>query len=271
MINKNLKILVRGAGDIATGIIWYLKKSNFKVLCTEIDKPTTIRRSVAFSEAVYNKETIVEGIKCKRFLNIEDAIKNINEDYVPLIIDENINCINIYKPDIIIDSILAKKNLGTNINMAEVVIGIGPGFTAKVDCHYAIETMRGHNLSHIYEDGSPIKNTGIPGNIEGFTTERVIHSNENGKIYNLKKISDIVKKGEVIATIKNNTGEFDVLASINGVLRGIIRDGFNVYKGLKIADIDPRINEVENCFTISDKARNIAGAVLLCINMHFNK
>ncbi len=271
MIKNDLTILVRGAGDIATGIIWYLKKSNFKVLCTEIDNPTTIRRCVAFSEAVYDSETIVEGIKCKKFNEVNDAINNMDKNFVSLLIDENLDILNKFTPDIIIDSILSKKNLGTKIDMAKLVIGVGPGFTAKVDCHYAIETMRGNNLSHIYEDGSPIKNTGIPGNIEGFTTERVIHSNENGKINNIKKISDIVKKGEVIATIKNNNSEFEVLASIDGVLRGIIRDGFEVYKGLKIADIDPRISEIKNCFTISDKARSIAGAVLLCINMHFNK
>lgn len=264
----NCKILVRGAGDIATGIIWCLKKAGFPVVCTEIEKPSTIRRTVAFSEAVYEGETKVDGIICKKFDNYESALSNSYSNDVSLIVDENLGSLDVIKPDVVIDSILAKKNIGTNIDMAKTVIGVGPGFTAGVDCNYAIETMRGHKLAYIYEEGSPIENTGVPGSINGITKERVIHAESDGVIHVLCKISDIVKKGDTIAKIVDNDGnEKNVLATIDGVLRGIIRDGFEVKKNLKIADIDPRVNELENCFTISDKARSIGTATLLAIIM----
>lgn len=271
MINNNLKILVRGAGDLASGIIWYMNKARFRVICLEIEKPSTIRRSVAFSETIYNKSYTIEGVNCILANDINAAEKINDAGDVAILIDEKCDCINNYSPDVLIDCIMAKTNLGTNINMAKLVIGVGPGFTAKVDCHYAIETMRGHNLGHIYTDGSPLKNTGVPGLIAGHASDRVIHSPTDGIIYNIKNISDIVKTGEDIAYIidKNNNRIF-IKATIDGVLRGIIRDKFVVYKGLKIADIDPRVSEKNNCFTISDKARSIAGSVLLVINKYFN-
>ncbi len=167
---------------------------------------------------------------------------------------------------------MAKINLGTNIDTAKLMIGVGSGFISKVDCHYAIETMRGHNLGHIYTDGNPLKNTSVPGLIAGYTKDWVIHSTADGIICNIKNISDIVKEGDDIAYIvDDNNNKVYIKATIDGVLRGLIRDKFNVNKGLKIADIDPRISEKNNCFTISDKARNIAGSVLLIINHYFNQ
>lgn len=274
MKNNNLKVLVRGAGDLATGIIWYINKAGFRVVCLEIDKPSTIRRTVSFSSAVYERSYTVEGVKCILANDIKDANHINNDGFVSLLIDEDCKCLNDISPDVLIDCIMAKKNLGTNINMAKLVIGIGPGFVAKVDCHYAIETMRGHNLGHIYDEGSPIINTGVPGLIAGYSSERVIHSPADGIIYNLKNISDIVNVGDDIAYIVNQNDNAEnktyVKASINGVLRGLISNEYNVSKGLKIADIDPRISEKNNCFTISDKARCIAGSVLLLINNYFN-
>lgn len=272
MINNKLKILVRGAGDLASGIIWFMNKAGFRVICLEIEKPTTIRRAVSFSEAIYNKTYNIEGVNCIFAHDIDEA-NIINDDgNVAILIDEYCNCLNYYKPDVLIDCIMAKKNLGTCIDMANLVIGVGPGFTAKVDCHYAIETMRGHNLGHIYADRSPLKNTGVPGLIAGHTKDRVIHSPSEGVLYSIKNISDIVKTDDDIAYIlEENNNKVYIKATIDGVLRGIIRDKFNVYKGLKIADIDPRVSEKNNCFTISDKARNIAGSVLLIINQYYNK
>ena len=272
MINNKLKILVRGAGDLASGIIWFMNKAGFCVICLEIEKPSTIRRTVAFSEAVYNKSCNIESVKCVLAQDISEA-NIINDDgNVAILVDENCNCLNYYKPDVLIDCIMAKKNLGTTIDMANLVIGIGPGFTAKVDCHYSIETMRGHNLGHIYADGSPLKNTGVPGLIAGHTKDRVIHSPSDGVLYSIKNISDIVKAGDDIAYIlEDNNNKVYIKATIDGVLRGLIRDKFNVFKGLKIADIDPRVSEKNNCFTISDKARTIAGSVLLIINQYYNK
>lgn len=260
-------VLLRGGGDIATGIAYVLYNAGFKIIITEKNKPSAIRRTVAFSDAIYNGKQVVGNITCIKANNIDEAIGILSNNNIPILIDEKLNILNELKPTILIDSILAKKNLGTNINMADLVIGIGPGFTAKLDCHYVIETMRGHNLARVIEVGGAIKNTGIPGLILNHDNDRVIHAEVDGIIKNIKNISDIVKKGDVIAKIDNK----EVFASIDGVLRGLIIDGYNVTKGLKIADIDPRITEKENCFTISDKSRAVGGGVLMAIMKHFKK
>ena len=156
MINNNLKILVRGVDDLATGIIWYMNKAGFGVICLEIDKPNTIRRTVAFSETIYDKTYTIEGVNCIFANDINEANNINNTGNVSLLVNEKCNCLNNIKPDVLIDCIMAKINLGTNIDMAKLVIGVGSGFIAKVDCHYAIETMRGHNLGHIYTDGMAI-------------------------------------------------------------------------------------------------------------------
>ena len=300
---KKLKILVRGAGDIASGIIWNLAYAGFNVCCTEVENPSTIRTEVAFSSAVYDGEKTIDGIECSlcdgsqsvnhtvrashtsdKHMIANDINKCWEEKKVALIVDQDAKILDEIKFDVVVDAILAKKNLGTKIDMAPFVIGVGPGFTANVDCHITIETMRGHNLARIIENGTPMKNTGVPGLIAGHSSDRVIHSNVNGAIHNLHKIGDIVKKGEVIAAIDEGSQSFaptedvkldlhnstmksgvKVLASIDGILRGIIRDGYNVAVGLKIADIDPRLTEYNNCFTISDKARSIGGAVVVAI------
>lgn len=258
---NDYKVIIRGGGDIATGVIWTLYNAGFKVLVLEIDKPSTIRRTVSFSQAIYSGETTVDGVKAVVITDINELNDELYKNYVPIIIDPNCNSLDIIKPDILIDSILAKKNLGTTINMAKLVIGIGPGFTCNEDCNVAIETMRGHKLGKIYHSGSPISNTGLPGEIAHHTDDRVLYSNNDGIIKHNKKISDIVHTNDIIAYID----DIPVKATIDGVLRGLIVEGYNVKKGLKIADIDPRLNEQENSFSISDKARTIGGAVLLAI------
>ena len=189
---------------------------------------------------------------------------------VPLLIDPKGESIELLKPDAVVDAIIAKKNLGTTINMAPLVIGVGPGFTAGQDVHLVIESMRGHNLARIITDGMAQPNTGVPGNIAGFTSERVIHAPAAGYIHDVRKIGDIVQKGDEIARIYPDKESYDnalseyvpVNATITGIIRGLIREGYYFRKGFKIADIDPRESEITNCFTISDKARSIAGSVL---------
>ena len=325
-MKNDLKILVRGAGDIASGIIWSLAYAGFNVCCTEVEKPSTIRTEVAFSTAIYDGKKTLDGVECvlcggshsspvqgdshsvdyivgasytsANQIITNDIYKCWEEKKVALIIDQDAKILDEIKFDVVVDAILAKKNLGTKIDMAPLVIGVGPGFTTNVDCHLAIETMRGHNLARIIVNGSPMKNTGVPGLIAGHSSDRVIHSPANGIIHNLHKIGDIVKKDEVIAVIDEGSlissvqdvahevcddegsqylntnysrkNSVKVLASIDGILRGIIRDGYNVTKELKIADIDPRLTEYDNCFTISDKARSIGGAVVIAIMHHFN-
>lgn len=264
LINNEL-VIVRGAGDLATGVVYSLYKAHFKVIILETQHPSAIRRKVALSEAVYDGKTKVEDIEAVLVKNYEEALNIIaNKDYkeIPILIDPNCEILNHIKPTFLIDAIIAKKNIGTNKSMAKYTIALGPGFTAGKDCDIVIETMRGHNLGIIYLEGEAIPNTGIPGNIGGKEAERVIHASSDGIIENIKNIGDFVREKEVIAYINNDNKKIEVIAPFEGLLRGIIRDGFKVRNGLKIADIDPRKSEYDNCFTISDKARNLGGAVL---------
>ena len=258
MRNKDDIVIVRGGGDIASGAIQKLYRSGFKVLVLETETPSAIRRKVAFCEAVYEKEIEIEGIKARLVANDEEIQDCWDSDILPVMIDSRGKVIERLKPLAVVDGILAKQNFGTKRSMAPITVALGPGFSAPEDVDIVIETMRGHNLGRIIEEGRASENTGVPGIIAGFGIERVIYSDYSGVITNIEKIGNVVEKGDVIAVVGDN----EIYASISGVLRGIIRDGYKVKKGLKIADIDPRISEKDNCFTISDKARNIGGAVL---------
>ena len=302
IIKKNLLIICRGAGDLATGIIHRLHWAGHRVIALETDYPAAIRRQVSFCEAVYDGSAAVEGVTARLVPALADAetdtetYSGINDTpaahivsekwdssaieavleagEVPLLIDPKGESIALLKPDIVVDAIIAKKNLGTTINMAPLVLGVGPGFTAGQDVHLVIESMRGHNLARIITDGMAQPNTGVPGNIAGFTSERVIHAPAAGYIHDVRKIGDIVQKGDEIARIYPDKESYDnalseyvpVNATITGIIRGLIREGYYFRKGFKIADIDPRESEITNCFTISDKARSIAGSVLEAVS-----
>ena len=302
IIKKNLLIICRGAGDLATGIIHRLHRAGHRVIALETDYPAAIRRQVSFCEAVYDGSAAVEGVTARLVPALADAetdtetYSGINDTpaahivsekwdssaieavleagEVPLLIDPKGESIALLKPDVVVDAIIAKKNLGTTINMAPLVIGVGPGFTAGQDVHLVIESMRGHNLARIITDGMAQPNTGVPGNIAGFTSERVIHAPAAGYIHDVRKIGDIVQKGDEIARIYPDKESYDnalseyvpVNATITGIIRGLIREGYYFRKGFKIADIDPREGELSNCFTISDKARSIAGSVLEAVS-----
>ena len=254
-------VIVRGGGDLASGTIQKLHRSGFRVLVLEVAKPTAIRRSVSFSEAVYEREVEVEGIIAVHVYSLSEVENAWSNKKIPVIIDEEGKYIEKIKPKIVVDAIIAKKNMGTTKNMADITIAIGPGFTAGKDVDVVIETTRGHNLGRLIFHGQAAKNTGIPGNIMGYSKERVIHSTCDGIMRNILDIGDVVEKDEVIAYI----GENQIKATISGLLRGIIRSESTVKEGFKIADIDPRVSEKMNCYTISDKARNIAGGVLEAI------
>lgn len=263
-------IIVRGGGDLATGTIAKLYRCGFSVLILEIEHPSAIRRNVAFSEAVYQGKQTVEDITCVLAKNLKEAEEMLEKGMLVLLVDPEGNCISKLQPLAVVDGILAKKNLGTHRQMAPITIGLGPGFEAGKDVDAVIETMRGHHLGRVLYQGSAIANTGVPGVIGGYAKERVIHSPGTGIIKNVKKITDVVEQGEVIAWIEPQRKQMDdpveeripVKATIPGLLRGLIREDYPVTKGFKIADIDPRIQEYENCFTISDKARCIAGGVV---------
>lgn len=260
-------IVIRGGGDIATGTIHKLHRCGFKVFILEIENPSAIRRSVCFSEAVYENKIVVENVVCEKANNLDEAYNILDRNNIPVIIDPYGKYTEKLKPLVLVDAILAKKNLGTKKDMAPITIALGPGFCAGKDVDIVIETMRGHDLGRIIEEGYAIANTGIPGSVKGVSEDRVIYSPSSGIISNTREIGEIVKKGEVIAKISNaeNKTITEVKATIDGVLRGIIRDKSKIKERLKVADIDPRIEEVKNSYTISDKARTIAGGVLEAI------
>lgn len=263
-------IIVRGGGDLATGTITKLVQSGFPVLILEIATPSAIRRNVAFSEAVYEGWKTVENLTCFLAKDEEQALQLLKQGKLTMLVDPKGNCISRLKPMAVVDAVLAKRNLGTNRSMAPITIALGPGFEAGVDVDAVVETKRGHSLGRIYYEGSAIPNTGVPGIIAGYGKERVLHSPTAGMIRNRKRITDIVKRGEVLAVVESEEGKIFIEATMDGLLRGLIRDGFMVTKGFKIADIDPRMEEYDNCFTISDKARCIAGGVLEAL-LHLKK
>lgn len=273
MKKKDL-IVVRGAGDLATGTIHRLKKAGFRLLVLEAEHPAAIRRQVALSEAVYAGSARVEDVEAVRMdvdlaekknrkELLEQEMERIwKKDGVPVLVDPAGLSIAALRPAVVVDAILAKKNLGTTKEMAPLVIALGPGFTAGEDVDVVIETKRGHNLGRVIRSGSAVPNTGIPGIIGGYGKERVMYAQAEGILRNAASIGDIVEARAVIAEIETENGTVPVEASLSGLLRGLIRDGYPVTKGFKIADIDPRKEELQNCFTISDKARCIAGSVL---------
>ncbi|MGC4019120.1 MAG: selenium-dependent molybdenum cofactor biosynthesis protein YqeB [Muricomes sp.] len=255
-----MKILIKGAGDLATGIASRLYRGGHQIMMTEIAVPLTVRRTVALSRAVYKGRAVVENMTGVLVNNMSEAEKVLEAGDIPIIVDEEAAIREEYKPDVIIDAIIAKINRGTRITDAPFVIGVGPGFTAGVDCHCIIETKRGHTLGKLIYEGSAIPNTGIPGDVGGYTTERLIRASADGMIEPIVAIGDMVKKGQVVAI----TGNQEVYAQMNGVVRGMLQPGVEVWEGLKIGDIDARC-EVSHCFTISDKARSIGGGVLEAI------
>ena len=261
----NNLIIVRGGGDLATGTIYKLKKCGFPVLILEVASPSAIRRNVSFCEAVYQGMQTVEDVTCYLADSMDRAEQFLSEGKLTVLVDPTGEAITRFKPIAVVDAILAKKNLGTCRDMAPITVALGPGFVAGEDVDAVIETKRGHHLGRVLWSGSAAPNTGIPGIIGGYGKERVIHCPAGGILRNVKKITDTVTKGEVIAHVETDDSIVPVKATLDGILRGLIRDGYPVKPGFKMADIDPRSEEYQNCFTISDKARCIAGGVLEAI------
>lgn len=255
-------IVVRGAGDLATATIIRLHNSGFSVIALEVENPTVIRSTVSFAQAMFDGSATVEGVKAVR-CEASDVMSVLALDCIPVVADPEGRLIESLKPTVVVDAIIAKRNLGTSRSMAPFTVALGPGFTAGVDVDCVIETARGHRLARLIYEGTAAPNTGIPGNIEGFTTERVIHSPCNGTFVGCVKIGDIVRKGDVIAQV----GDVPVPASLDGMVRGLLHDGLEVPEHFKIADIDPR-GEKADYLTCSDKARALSGSVLEAI-MHY--
>ena len=249
--------LIRGAGDLASGIALRLYRSGVKIVMTDLERPMAIRRTVAFSDAILHGTMTVEDVTANYARDVQQAREILAQGMIPVLADPDCRCRELLKPDVIIDAILAKRNLGTRITDAPIVIGVGPGFTAGEDCHAVVETMRGHTLGRVIYRGSALPNTNIPGLIGGFAGERVLRAPADGIFESTHRIRDLVKEGETVGFV---AGE-PMKATISGVLRGLIADGAEVKKGLKCGDVDPR-GEVAYCDTVSDKASAIGGGVL---------
>ncbi|MBQ6704047.1 MAG: EF2563 family selenium-dependent molybdenum hydroxylase system protein [Clostridia bacterium] len=255
-------VLIKGAGDLATGIAQRLRTAHIQVAMTDIKKPSAIRRTAAFSEAMYNGAATVEGLTALRAENAAHAKEILSQGNIPVLADPSGAEALKLAPDAVIDAIIAKRNTGTSITDARLVLGVGPGFTVGTDCHAAIETKRGHHLGRVYYEAgqSPIPNTGIPGMIAGYGAERVMHAPAAGIFHCIRRIGDTVAAGEVVATV----GGENVIAAIPGILRGLLPEGYDTPKGMKCADVDPRCTK-DHCFTVSDKARAIGGGALEAI------
>lgn len=251
---------------MASAVAWRLYMANLgRIFMLETDRPLAVRRAVSFCEAVYEGKKEIEGVKAV-FAHKPDEIKKCWANHeIAVVADPHWQILKKLKADVVVDAILAKKNQGTKINEAELVVGLGPGFCAGKDVHWVIETNRGHHLGRIIISGTAEPNTGIPGSIGGFTEERVLRAPADGRFNARKDIGDPVKQGDIIGRVEGS----DVEARIDGVLRGLIRTESMVSRGLKIGDIDPR-GEVGYCYTISDKARNISGSVLEAILRYYN-
>ncbi|WP_368234407.1 selenium-dependent molybdenum cofactor biosynthesis protein YqeB [Anaerotruncus rubiinfantis] len=253
-------ILIKGAGDLASGVAHRLYRCGFTVVMTEIAKPTTVRRTVAFSRAIYEGEAVVEGVKAQLAHSPEEALAFTRKGVIAVLVDPECACRAKLSPDALVDAILAKRNTGTKISDAPVVVAMGPGFTAGVDCHAVIETKRGHNLGRVIFEGRAAENTGVPGNIGGYTSERIIRACRDGIFTPSAEIGQHVQAGDLVAAVDGEP----VTANISGVVRGMLPPATPVHRGMKSGDIDPR-GITDYCYTISDKARAIAGGVLEAI------
>lgn len=252
-----MKVLIKGAGDLATGIALRLHRSGFKVIMTEIDHPLSVRRTVCFSEAVRYGEHTVEGVRAILVTDRYEAEFAWLSGCIPVIVDPDAECREWIRPDAVVDAIIAKRNLGTSMDDAKIVIGIGPGFCAGKDCHAVVETQRGHTLGRVIYEGSAIPDTGIPGKIGGYDAERIVRATADGVFHTCHSIGDIVSQGEIVGRVD----DVPVRAQIGGCLRGLIADGTIVRLGLKCGDVDPR-GIVSYSTLASDKALAIGGGVL---------
>lgn len=259
--------LIRGGGDVATGTIYRLFQAGFPVIVMELLQPLVVRRAVSFAEAVYAGEVEVEGVFARRVSNPAEAIRMaVSDEMIPVLIDEQGNALNEIKPTVLVDARMAKVNMGTRIDDADFVVGLGPGFTAGGDCHAVIETLRGFHLGRVIRDGKAAEDTKKPEAVAGYADQRVIRSPRSGRVKVRRDIGDLVKEGECLVEI----GSASVCAPFNGIVRGMIHDGLVVSAGLKIGDIDPRQIR-EYCFEISDKALAIGGGVLEAVMAWLNK
>ncbi|MHC1681410.1 MAG: selenium-dependent molybdenum cofactor biosynthesis protein YqeB [Clostridiaceae bacterium] len=254
------RVVIKGGGDLGSGVAWRLHQCGFQVVITEIDQPTVIRRTVAFATSVFTGSIGVEGLLGRCVKSDEDLLAFLARREIPVLVDPRAAIVDRWQPGVVVDAILAKKNLGTSITDAPVVVALGPGFTAGMDCHAVIETNRGHRLGRVIRQGCAEADTGVPGTIGGESKRRILTAPMEGIFHATAAIGDLVHAGQVVGQVEGQP----VVVTVDGVLRGILQDGLNVSPGLKLGDVDPRCKQ-EHCYLISDKALAIAGGVLEAI------
>jgi len=271
---KDSLVAVKGAGDLATGVIHRLSRAGFAVIATELPEPTVVRRTVAFAEAVTRGEMTVEDVTARLATSLQDIQATLAGGLVPIVVDPDRTLLRQMHPSVLIEATLSKYNSGLTMDDAPIVIALGPGYEAGKDVHAVIETKRGHNLGRVYLRGCAESNTGVPGAIGGYTIERLLRAPCAGALYGVRQIGDLVQAGETVAVVRTNeisdNETAPVVATISGILRGLMRDGLHVSSGMKVGDIDPRAAR-EHCFTISDKSRAVAGGVLEAILYLLNR
>jgi xanthine dehydrogenase accessory factor len=268
--SRHVLVAVKGAGDLATGVIHRLKRAGFAVLATELPHPTVLRRTIAFAEAIALEHMTVEGITAQHAHSIQDTRVILENGFVPILIDPEGTVFKHMHPDVLVEATLSKHNSGITMNDAPIVIALGPGYEAGVDVHAVVETNRGHNLGRVYLEGKAEPNTGVPGTIGGYAGERLLRAPCAGRLYAVHQIGDQIREGEVVAIVKSGEITAPITAAIPGILRGLVRDDLIVNTGMKVGDIDPRAIR-EHCFTISDKSRAIGGGVLEAILYFMNR
>lgn len=263
-------IAVKGAGDLASGVMHRLARAGFPVMATELAGPTVVRRTVSFAEAVMQGSITVEGVTARRADSVDEIRAIIAQGELPVAVDPDGAMVRELHPAVLIEATLSKHNTGVSMNDAPIVIALGPGYEAGKDVHAVVETNRGHNLGRVYLEGCAEANTGVPGAIGGYTIERLLKAPVAGTFYGVCQIGDLAHAGEMVAAIRTSDGHDEpVVAAIRGIVRGLLRDGLHVSAGMKIGDIDPRAAR-EHCFTISDKSRAVGGGALEAI-LYFRK
>ncbi len=260
METGNVTVVVKGGGDLGSGVAWRLQRCGFRVVVTEIAQPTVIRCAVAFASAIWEGTITVDGLTARRVADDDEMAAAWAEGVLPVLVDPQAAVVGRLRPAVVVDAILAKRNIGTRIDDASVVVALGPGFTAGVDCHAVVETNRGHDLGRVLWKGSAEPNTGVPGEVGGESERRVLRSPASGIFRGASAIGDVVPMGHVVAHV----GQWPVYSQLDGVVRGLIHDGILAHVGMKVGDVDPR-GVVSHCFTISDKALALGGGVVEAI------
>ncbi len=257
---SDVLVLIRGGGDLATGVAHRLHRAGFTVMMTELPRPLAVRRAVSFAEAVYAERVTVEGVTARRAPDPMVGMAYTVMGEIPVVVDIHDTTLARMRPPIVVDARMAKRNLGTRLTDAKLVIGLGPGFTAGADCHAVVETNRGHHLGRVYWEGSAEPNTGEPEPVRGFAGTRVLRAPREGEFKGRLEIGDLARAGDVLASVDGEP----IRAQFDGVVRGLLHDGLRVTAGMKVGDLDPR-GVREYCFLISDKARAVGGGVLEAI------